>query len=123
MNARGFFDSLFDLSFGSFITTRIVKLIYVVIITSAALGALFTLAGGLASRSPSAILFALIAAPVLFLLYVTLGRIWLEVVIVLFRIAENTETLVELSKPQANSRASDRSAEDNATSSQASTVS
>ncbi|MCC5843569.1 MAG: DUF4282 domain-containing protein [Verrucomicrobia bacterium] len=37
----------------------------------------------------------LILSPLLFLLYVLGARIWCEMIIVLFRIAENTSRLVE----------------------------
>jgi len=43
-------------------------------------------------------LVALILSPVVFVLYVLLARIWLEVVIVLFRIAENTGRMAEQCK-------------------------
>ena len=89
----GFFARLFDLSFSEFITTKIVRALYVVAMVGAGLGSLVPLVGGFASRTFGGILLGLILTPVLFVLYVTLARVWLETLIVLFRIAENIQKM------------------------------
>lgn len=90
---KGFFASLFNFSFRSFITTKIIPVFY--ILTTILLG-LFTLVflivsvfglvrgGGLGS------LFGLIAAPLYFLLGIIAVRVFLEAIIVLHRIEGNT---------------------------------
>ena len=90
MNARGFFSSLFDLSFQEFITTKIIKVLYVIAIIGSAIGALAILVGAFASRSFFGIVGGLISASIGFCLFVILARVWMEVLIVLFRIAKNT---------------------------------
>lgn len=100
----GFFRSLVDLSFTSFVTARVVKFIYVLSVIFVVLYALFatlslvTFAGGFASALAGSrvigivagtILFVLLA-PVVLLVGVTYVRVLLEIVIVLFRISENT---------------------------------
>ena len=97
MGNKGFFGSLFDLSFTEFVTTRIIKVLFVLAIIGSGIGALAVLIGGIASGGAQAFI-SIILAPIVFLLYVVLAGIWLEVIIVLFRIAENTGKLVEQSK-------------------------
>lgn len=94
MEGKGFFGGLFDLSFTEFVTTRVIKVLYVLAILLSAIGALGLLIGGIARGGGTAFV-AIILSPVAFLLYVLMARIWLEVIIVLFRIAENTNRLVE----------------------------
>jgi len=95
MNDKGFFGSLFDLSFTEFVTTRIIKLLFIVGIVAAGIGALAILGGAIAAGGFLRIVLGLVLAPVAFVLYVLLVRVWLELIIVAFRIAENTGRLVE----------------------------
>lgn len=101
---KGFFGSLFDLSFRHFVTAKVVSFLYVISLIFVILNALFS-AGYLAvllgaflsaaTDSPalgwvSGILLFLVAAPLLTLLSVVYVRVLLEIVVVLFRIADNT---------------------------------
>lgn len=97
MQNKGFLGSLFDLSFSEFVTTRIIKLLFILAILVSGLSALFILIR-MFSVGFGRGLLGLIVAPILFLLSVLISRIWLEVVIVLFRIAENTGRLVDQGK-------------------------
>ena len=100
MADKGFFASLFDLSFSEFITPRIIKLLFVLAIIISAIVALVLLIGGIAQGGGTAFL-ALIGTPLLFLLYVIMARVWLELIMVMFRIAGNTDKLVEGRDTQA----------------------
>jgi len=102
MENKGFFAGLFDLSFTEFVTTRIIKVLFVLAIVISGVFAIGILISGM-SRGVGPGLLALIAAPVAFLLYVLGARIWLEVIIVLFRIAENTGKLVEQGQDKSQS--------------------
>ena len=95
MENHGFFKRLFDLSFKEFVTTKIVTFLFILAIVLAGLFALGILISGI-SRGGGMAFVSLIIAPIVFFLYVLLSRIWLELIIVLFRVAENTTTLVEL---------------------------
>ena len=101
MEEKGFFGRLFDLSFNEFITTKIIKVLYVIAIIGSAIGALFILGGLFATRTFGGVLMGLVLAPVVFVLYVILARIWLETLIVLFRIAENTGKMANKGEPPA----------------------
>ena len=99
---NGFCAGLFDLSFSSFITIRIIKVLFVLAIIGSALAGLGVLIS-LFSRGGIGILIGIIAAPIVFFLYVLASRVWLELVVVAFRIAENTSELVEQGKAKGTS--------------------
>ena len=92
MDSKGFLESLFDFSFTSFITTRIISVVYGLLIAAGALVALSMIIGALRGGAFPLIL-AIIAAPFVFLLYVVIARVYCEVIIVLFKIADNTAIL------------------------------
>lgn len=83
---------MFDFSFDEFISISLIKVLYVLFMIVAGLAALMVLIA-FASQGGGALVVGLIAAPVIFLLYVILARVWLEVLIVVFRIAENTKEI------------------------------
>lgn len=96
----GFFKALFDVRFNEFITPKIISLIYVLAMILIGLGFLFLVwsglrgiysgirydMGGLAVRG----LIYLVVAPVFSLLYLSMVRVFLEAVLVLFKIKDNT---------------------------------
>lgn len=94
MHEKGFFARLFDFSFSEFITTSIIKIIFALVVVFSAIAVLMMLVTGFRGGALTGIL-ALILSPLAFLLYVLLGRVWCELIIVVFRIAENTGRLVE----------------------------
>jgi uncharacterized membrane protein len=100
MADKGFFGSLFDFSFTEFITPRIIKLLFVLAIIISGIAALVLFVSGIAGGGAGAFL-AIIGAPLLFLLYVIMARVWLELIMVMFHIADNTDKLVESPDTQA----------------------
>ncbi|MFB3923172.1 MAG: DUF4282 domain-containing protein [Terriglobia bacterium] len=90
----GFFASLFDFSFTEFITTKLIKFLYGLGMLLGAVMALALIITGFAQSVITGILF-LILSPVIFLLYVVGARVWLEIVIVIFRISEHTENIAK----------------------------
>ncbi|NLX07570.1 MAG: DUF4282 domain-containing protein [Phycisphaerae bacterium] len=86
---RGFFAALFDLSFSEFVTTRVIRVLYIIAIVVVALGMIGIILSGFAQGVSNGIVL-LIVSPIVFLLYVLVVRIWLEVILVIFRIEENT---------------------------------
>jgi uncharacterized protein DUF4282 len=94
MDTQGFLGSIFDLTFTEFITTRIIKLLFILGIIFAAIGTLLLIITGF-SKGIGAGILALVLSPLIFLIYVLFARIWCEMVIVVFRIAEHTGRLVE----------------------------
>jgi hypothetical protein len=92
MEDRSFFSKLFDFSFSSFVTTDIIKIIYGLAIFFSVIMALGFIISGFNAGAAWGIL-ALLVSPLVFLLYVMACRVWLEIVIVIFRIAENTQAM------------------------------
>jgi uncharacterized membrane protein len=93
-NKSGFFGSLFDLSFTSLVTTRIIKVLYVLAIVVIGLYSLVFILAGFHHSSTDGILVLVIVAPIFALISLIYTRVLLEVFIALFRIMENTGELV-----------------------------
>ncbi len=98
MEEKGFFGKLFDLSFSEFITISIIKVLYVIAIIVSAIGALVLLVSGF-TKGVGAAIVGIILAPLAFLLYVLIARVWMELILVLFKIAENTGKMAGQNTP------------------------
>lgn len=117
MTEKSFWSRLFDFSFSSFVTLKIIPVLYGLWIVIGAIGALSMLTGGMGMvhlgygwSGGAFFLLALIWAVVFFFLWVIGGRVWMETIIVLFRIAENTSALVRTGRggqPESSEGAKD----------------
>lgn len=105
----GLLKGLLDFRFEHFITTKIISVLYIIVIVLIALGGLFYffVGGGMAlwtgiqARSFFSILLALgimILTPIVMLLYLAAIRMWFEVIIIFFRMKEDLTKLVERSE-------------------------
>jgi hypothetical protein len=111
---KGFFGSLFDLSFENFVATKLVKVLFVIGLIVAVLyglgvaGALLVAGFGAsqARGGPGAIALvggiigAIILGPLVFFLMALGARIWSEMLIVVFRIAEHTAEIARQGREQ-----------------------
>lgn len=91
---RGFFESLMDTRFDSLITPSLIRLLYVigmVILAIVAIG--FIIAGFVESAGTGVI--ALILAPIFALIYLIVLRVYLELVIVAFKIREGIDVVAQ----------------------------
>ncbi|MFG0256984.1 MAG: DUF4282 domain-containing protein [Phycisphaerales bacterium JB043] len=84
---------LFDWSFSTFITLDVLKLVYMLLIVLHTIVALGLVITGF-SQGVLAGLGALIMATIVWFLALILTRVYLECLVALFRIAENTSILV-----------------------------
>ncbi len=98
METKGFFGALFDFSFSEFLTPKIIKVLYGIGLALAAIGALVFIVAGFHRGVGIGIIF-LIISPLVFLLYALVVRIYLEILIVMFRIAGWVEEIASRSKP------------------------
>ena len=98
MEHKGFLASLFDTSFSSLVTTKVIKLIYILSMLVIGLLALAFVVGAFRASAGFGLLTLLVLAPVGSLIYLTYTRMFLEFVIALFRIMENTHELVRLGR-------------------------
>jgi hypothetical protein len=94
-SGAGFFKSLFDFGFTSLITTKIIKVVYIIITIFNSVGAAFGLLFALITmaRVPILGILLLIVVPVLWLIYMIIARIFLEGVIIVFRIGEDVQKI------------------------------
>ena len=91
--AKGLLRSLFDFGFTSLITTKIIRFVYALLLVLYTLVALVLFVTGLASGTASGVLFALIGVPLGYLIYLILIRIWMEVLLVVFRIGDDIRAI------------------------------
>jgi hypothetical protein len=86
METKSFFGSLFDYSFSSFITPRIIKVLYVLATILIALWTLVFVLIAFKASSGLGIVTLLIFGPIFFVLGMIYARVFLELLIVFFRI-------------------------------------
>jgi Domain of unknown function (DUF4282) len=94
-NDKGFFGSLFDFSFDNFIATKLVKFLYVLTLILLSIASLVYLVLGLVALgngSGYGLLF-IILAPVIWLFGLVVSRLYLELVIVMFKISEDIKDI------------------------------
>jgi len=107
MVAKGFLASVFDFSFTSFITSKLIRLLYGVAVGVAGLAALvvFTVLVGAgfcqsAAAGVGAIVLGFLVGPLVFFLIALYARVALELTMVMFRIAEHTASIAEAKQRQ-----------------------
>jgi hypothetical protein len=96
---KGFFASLFDFSFKEFMTLKLLKILYIIAIIVNGLIAFSLILIGLVGSPITAFIF-LIVSPVLFLILTISARVGIEALAVVFRIAENTQSIAENTKKE-----------------------
>lgn len=106
--AGSFFKTLFDLSFRTFVTPRIVSMVYVIGIAFGVLAALTAIIGAFVQSVGQGLFVLVIVAPIGFLLFAVYLRVVLEVFIAVIRVAENTARMSGLAmRPAAPGEAED----------------
>jgi hypothetical protein len=89
---KGFLARLFDFSSEEFVIPTVILIVFVLMVGVSALVALGFLLQGLNEGGAGALL-ALILAPIGFLFWVLVGRMWLELVAVIFRLVHLVEQI------------------------------
>jgi hypothetical protein len=92
-DARGFVASLFDFSFTSYVTPKVVKVLYALIMVGVALGAVIFVAIAFRASSVFGLISLFILAPLYFLVVMAIYRIGLEFFMVMFRISEDIRAI------------------------------
>lgn len=106
MEQKGFFGRLFDTSFSEYITPSIIKVIFIIGVLLAGIAAILLLFGGVRGGGMGAVL-SLVIAPIAFVLYVIGVRISCELIIIMFRICDNTSKLAGEKAPAASTETGD----------------
>ena len=92
----GFFKSLFDFKMTSFITMRVIRLLYAIsAVAIIILGAIVMIGSilGLFGDGTTKILY-IVLSPLVALLYLIIVRLWVEFLANLYRIGDNTQKMV-----------------------------
>src|SRR5688500_2827485 len=95
MQQKGFFGSLFDVSFKSLAMHKIIRVLYILVLIGFAL-ALLAIVVSAANQGGSEAIAILIFGPLVLLLYLMYIRLALEALIVIFNVGQNTAELVRL---------------------------
>jgi hypothetical protein len=85
--------SLFDFGFNSFVTPKVVKVVYALIMIVLALAGLGFAGAAFSVNAALGIFVLLILAPLIFFVYLALWRIALELFVVIFRIADDLRVI------------------------------
>ena len=93
MQAKGFFSSLFDYSFSSFITPRLIKVLYVLMTISVALWTLLVILVAFKASAALGILALVIVAPIFFVITMIYVRVGLELIMAFFHIHGDVEEI------------------------------
>ena len=96
----GFFRALFDFSFTEFITSKIIKFLYGLAILSIGLGCLFLVIFAFYRNAGVGVTTLLIIAPLVFIISVIYSRVFLEIIIVIFRIAEHVGEIAKQTRTE-----------------------
>jgi len=84
-NPSSFFKALFDFSFSEFVTPKIIKFLYILFIILAVVQTVIIIASAFAVKLIIGLLI-LIVSPAIFSIMIILARLFLEIIIIIFRI-------------------------------------
>ena len=93
------FSAIFDFSFTEFISIDLIRVLYVFAFIVAGLAMVGTILAGFSNGFGWG-LGSIIIAPVVFFIIIFVARIGLEMLVVLFRIAENTRETADNTKTE-----------------------
>jgi hypothetical protein len=107
-NEHSFISVLFDFSFSHFIVLRFVKLVFSILLLGDCAICLWLIIVSFGAGVGWGFLMILVS-PVLFFVLAVLFRVWTEMLVVIFRIAEDIEELTEAQR-ETGSSPSDKTA-------------
>jgi hypothetical protein len=90
----GFFESLMDTRFDNLITPKLIRFLYIVGMVVIAIGVLVAIIAAFANQAGTGVLF-LILAPIGGLIYLIVLRLYLELVVVAFKIREAADVIAD----------------------------
>ena len=96
--SKGFFAGLFDFTFENLVALKVIKVLYGLFLLGLAGGILFGLGGAVLSIFNGQVLAGLgmlVVTPFAALLYLILGRVYFELIIVAFKIAEDADEIAK----------------------------
>ena len=94
-DARGFVGALFDFGFTSFVTPKVIKVLYLLIVIGTVVSALVVTIIAFRASAAFGIVMLIFADPLFILIVLAIFRIFLEFFVVTFRVAEDIRALRE----------------------------
>ncbi len=91
--AKGFFASLTDFSFESFVTPKIIKLVYFLILIGVSFSALAFLVSSAMTKGAVGFIIGLIGAPIILILGAVMGRVYVEIIMLAFKILQTLQRI------------------------------
>jgi Domain of unknown function (DUF4282) len=92
-SSKGFFGSLFDVSFDSFVTPTIIKIVYILAMIGVGLSTLIIAIDGFRYLGVYGFIVLLIVCPLFFFFSLLLTRIYMELIMVIFRLAQDIRVI------------------------------
>jgi hypothetical protein len=87
-----FISPIFDITFSTFITSKLISMLYIASIVVAALSTLSVVIGGFAADVTGGVI-VLVLSPLIFLVQLVWFRVLLEIVVIIFKIAESLRSI------------------------------
>ena len=97
MEEKGMIGTIFDFSFDRFVTTKVIKILLGLAMVANAVITIMVIVGGFRSGAFAGIL-AIILSPVIYVIMMLVSRIYLELIIVAFRIVVHLGGIEEILK-------------------------
>jgi hypothetical protein len=95
LEGKGFIRSLYDFSFSSLVTLRVIRVLYVLITILYTLAAVIIFAGLLIKHTAAGVVIAIVGVPIAYFIYLTCARIALEVLMIVFNIGKDVRAIRE----------------------------
>lgn len=92
---KGFFGSLFDLTFQHYVIPKLLKVIYVIVIVLSGLGALIWVGIAFKENAILGIFALLIAAPIYFIFNIILWRVFIELIMSWFNAVKSLDSIAK----------------------------
>ncbi len=93
VDAKGFVRSLYDFKLDHFVTPKVLRFIYAIVVILLSLGAVLFLLAGLSSGDSSSAVAALIGVPIAYFLYLVFTRIYFELIAAFFHIHDDVRAI------------------------------
>lgn len=91
----GFFGALFDFSFSRFVSVSLIRVAYILALLVGLFIVVATVVMTFFNTGFLAGIFSLIIAPIAFIVFAVIVRVWLEFVVVIYRIADHTKKMAD----------------------------
>lgn len=98
---KTFIESLFDISFNSYVAIKVIGILYIIAVAVISLGCFALLIGSFGSGGMN-IIYGLIGTPLVWMLYVILARIGLESLVASIKTSENTTQMLDIMRSKQN---------------------